>query len=68
MKNEGTVDRVIRAIVGIAVIAVIAVGYFSVSGPAQWIAMCIGLVIEGTAIFGYCHLYKILGVNTLNKK
>ncbi|MCB1475897.1 MAG: DUF2892 domain-containing protein [Rhodobiaceae bacterium] len=60
-KNIGSVDRVIRIIVGIALIA------FAVAGPAdiswKWIGW-IGVVPIVTALMGWCALYRILGIRT----
>lgn len=57
MKNEGTVDRILRVIVGIALLSLTVVGPQTVWG---WV----GLVPLVTGLIGFCPLYKIIGFNT----
>ncbi|HHI82385.1 MAG TPA: DUF2892 domain-containing protein [Rhizobiales bacterium] len=64
-KNVGTVDRIIRAIVGIALIAW-ALGFFGDS-PYSWIGW-IGVVALGTAAIGWCPPYALLGIKTCSTK
>lgn len=59
--NVGTLDRVLRIIAGIALVAV-ALGLF---GPAyQTIWGWVGLVPLATGLAGWCPLYKALGLKT----
>ena len=60
-KNVGTLDRIIRAIVGVALIAW-ALGYFGAS-QYSWIGW-IGVVPLLTAIIGWCPPYALLGIRT----
>lgn len=55
--NVGTIDRVLRIVVGIALIAMAAMGTIGMWGY-------IGVVPLGTALIGFCPLYRILGMNT----
>ncbi len=55
--NEGAVDRIIRVIVGIALIALV---FYGPQTPWGWI----GLIPLITGIVGICPLYAILGINT----
>lgn len=55
--NVGGIDRVLRAVVGIVLIAIVFVGPQT---PWGWV----GLVPLLTAVFGYCPLYTVLGLNT----
>ena len=55
--NMGGIDRALRAIVGIALIALAATGRIGVWG---WI----GVVPLLTAVVGFCPLYTMLGINT----
>jgi hypothetical protein len=60
--NVGTFDRIVRVIVGIALIAFAA----GLVGPAtgwNWIGW-IGVVPIITAIVGYCPAYTALGCST----
>lgn len=60
--NEGTVDRIIRAVVGIAMIAgALAVGIGSVGGI---VLLVVGAVLAVTAATGFCPLYRVLGLST----
>lgn len=56
-KNEGTVDRVLRVIVGLAVLSLAFVGPETAWG---WV----GLVPLVTGLVGTCPVYSILGINT----
>jgi Protein of unknown function (DUF2892) len=58
--NVGTVDRIIRVVAGVALIALALLApdiRFSYLG---WL----GIIPIVTAIVGYCPLYSILGVRT----
>ena len=61
MKNMGSVDRILRIVAGIALIA------FALVGPAdltwKWIGW-IGVVPIVTALIGWCPAYTILGIKT----
>ncbi len=64
--NEGTVDRVLRIIVGIALIAV---GVWVVESQAAiWILTIVGIVLLVTGIIGWCGLYTLFGVSTKKKE
>ena len=61
VKNVGTVDRVIRAILGILFL----VGAFLVMGTVFKVILAIlAIVMLFTAITQYCPLYKIFGMST----
>ncbi len=64
-KNEGPLDRGIRAVVG--ALALIA-GFTTLSGLWQIIAGVVGLMLLVTAAIGICPLYSVLGVNTCPAK
>ncbi len=55
--NVGTIDRVLRVVFGVALIAMVFVGPQT---PWGWV----GLVPLLTAAFRLCPLYSLLGVNT----
>jgi len=61
MKNMGSADRILRLIVGIALVL------FAIFGPAEitwkWIAW-IGVVPIVTALIGWCPAYTVLGIKT----
>ena len=60
-KNEGTLDRWLRAILGILILYL---AYQVFSGAGQIIGFIIGAVLIVTAITGFCYLYKLLGIST----
>ena len=55
--NVGTIDRALRAIVGLVLIALVFVGPQT---PWGWI----GLVPLLTAVIGFCPAYTLLGIKT----
>jgi hypothetical protein len=63
--NLGNIDRAIRAILGLVLIALAATGTVGMWG---WIGIVIGIVLLLTAIFGFCPAYAIFGMNTCPMK
>lgn len=57
--NEGITDRVLRMTAGYLIISV----FFLVEGDARWLAL-IGFVPLLSGLFGYCPLYRVLGLKT----
>lgn len=55
--NEGRVDRLIRVLVGLALIALVFVGPKTAWG---WL----GLIPLLTGLVGFCPLYRMLGIDT----
>ena len=55
--NMGGTDRILRIVLGLALIIMTLSG---VIGAWGWL----GLVPLATAAFGFCPLYKMLGMNT----
>jgi hypothetical protein len=55
--NVGGIDRILRIVVGLALIALTLTGTIGVWG---WI----GVVPLATAAFGFCPLYTVLGFST----
>jgi hypothetical protein len=60
--NVGTVDRIVRIIVGIVLIA-FALGFVWPATGWNWIGW-IGIIPLATAAVGSCPLYSVLGVKT----
>ncbi len=56
-KNEGTVDRAIRVILGLVLLSLVFVGPKSMLG-------LIGIIPLITGLVGFCPLYKVVGLNT----
>ena len=61
--NEGSLDRIIRVILGLIVLSL----WFVLQGNAQYLAL-IGLIPLITALLGWCPLYSIFGINTCKRK
>ena len=59
--NIGGTDRILRIVLGLALIVMTLSGVISVWG---WL----GLVPLATVAFGFCPLYKMLGMNTCPMK
>ncbi|MBE9395759.1 DUF2892 domain-containing protein [Pontibacterium sp. N1Y112] len=59
-KNIGSLDKAIRVLVGLVLLALVFVGPQSVWG---WVGLPVILI----ALFGWCPLYKILGVSTCKR-
>lgn len=59
--NIGSLDRIVRVVIGVALL----VWFFVDNGSGFWhYAKLIGIVPLLTAAMGTCPLYSILGVNT----
>ena len=57
LKNEGSIDRALRVILGLVVLSLVFVGPQTAWGWA-------GLVPLVTGLVGFCPLYAVLGINT----
>ncbi|MFN3463282.1 MAG: DUF2892 domain-containing protein [Terricaulis sp.] len=55
--NEGTLDRIIRVIVGLAIISLVFIGPKT---PWAWF----GLVPLLTGLIGFCPAYALFGIRT----
>jgi hypothetical protein len=63
--NEGTIDRALRVIVGLALLA----WFFMDQGQGFWhYAKLIGIVPLVTGLVGSCPVYTLLGMNTCPMK
>jgi len=56
-KNVGGIDRILRIVLGLALISLVFVGPQTAWG---WI----GIVPLFTGVFSWCGLYTVLGINT----
>lgn len=65
-RNVGNIDRGVRGVVGIILLAV-----FFVAPPDNailyWACLVVGIVMLGTAALGWCPPYSIFGINTCKK-
>lgn len=63
--NEGTLDRALRVLVGLALLA----WFFLDQGAGFWhYAKLIGVVPLLTGLIGYCPVYSLLGISTCPMK
>ncbi|NIR60918.1 MAG: DUF2892 domain-containing protein [Gammaproteobacteria bacterium] len=60
--NIGNADRVIRIIVGIALLSLIVF----LEGAARWWGL-LGLIPLATVVLGWCPAWSLLGINTRGK-
>jgi Protein of unknown function (DUF2892) len=60
-KNEGTMDRALRVVAGLALLGLAATGTLGV-----W--AYIGVVPLATGLLGWCPLYTVLGLNTCPRR
>ena len=60
-KNEGTVDRIIRVVLG----ALLLIWAFAgLHGAGAWVAGIVGAILLVTGLIGYCALYSVFGIRT----
>ncbi len=55
--NEGFIDRAVRVVLGVGLLALIFVG------PKTWFGL-VGLVPLLTGLVGFCPLYRMVGIRT----
>jgi len=60
-RNEGSLDRLLRVIVGLVLISLVFVGPHT---PWGWV----GIVPLLTGIVGFCPAYTLLGIRTCPKR
>ena len=56
-RNEHTIDRVVRVVLGLVGLSLIFIG------PQSWFGL-IGLVPLATGLIGSCPLYTVFGIGT----
>ena len=61
-RNEGTLDRIIRVTLGVALLLVALIG--TVASPWSWILGGVGAVLLVTGALGFCGAYALFGVGT----
>ncbi|MGO9818755.1 MAG: DUF2892 domain-containing protein [Acidocella sp.] len=57
VKNLGSLDRLLRAIVGLVLLSLVFIGPKTLWG-------LIGLVPLGTAVISFCPAYRLFGIKT----
>lgn len=59
--NEGTLDRGLRVVVGVAMVVA---GFFFIGGTIGLIVGIVGFVPIVTGALGFCPLYRLFGFST----
>jgi len=60
-RNEGTVDRIVRVVAGLAILSLVFIGPQT---PWGWL----GIVPIVTGALGSCPVYSLFGINTCGVK
>jgi hypothetical protein len=60
-QNVGSLDRILRIVVGLVLLSLIFVG------PQTWWGL-IGIIPLATAFMRFCPAYTVVGMNTCEKK
>lgn len=60
-RNEGTIDRIVRVVVGAGIVSLAFVG-----PQTPWAYL--GLIPIATGLMGYCPAYALVGINTCPHK
>lgn len=63
--NEGKTDRIVRIVLGVILLGL---SLFSLTGIAHIVAGIVGAIALITGTIGFCGLYKIFGISTIEKK
>lgn len=65
-RNMGTLDRSVRTILALAVVALYVTG--NITGSAAIILGIIAVIFLVTSFIGFCPLYVLLGFKTIKEK
>lgn len=61
-KNEGNIDRIVRAVVAVvAVGGAAAVGFATLGGV---VLLAVAAIMALTAASGFCPIYRLVGIDT----
>jgi hypothetical protein len=66
MQNVGSLDRIIRAVAGVAlIVAAVALSGTLFANPLLfWGAIVVGVILAATAAVGFCPIYAALGLRS----
>ncbi len=65
-KNMGSIDKLVRIIVAIVLIALFTTG--KISGITGIVLLALSAIFILTSFISFCPLYRPLGINTCKKK
>lgn len=64
--NEGPADRIVRVIVGVALVVL---GLLGIAGGGwMWVAYMLGAILVITGLTGFCPLYRLFKFSTVRNK
>ncbi len=66
-KNMGTIDRGLRAVVGIVLLIAAFASDFGASSWLQWAMIVVGAIFVITALVSTCPLYSIFGIRSCQR-
>lgn len=68
--NVGTIDRIVRALIGIVALALVFFGPIAAAGGWGWERLALvaaGGIMVGTSAIKFCPLYRIFGLRTCKR-
>jgi len=63
-KNVGSVDKTIRLVAGVALLAWSFLGLGGIGTTIGLIAAIVGVILLATGLINFCPLFKIFGIST----
>lgn len=63
-RNVGSVDKTIRLVAGIALLALAFLGLGGLSTTAGIVAAVVGVILLATGLLNFCPLFKIFGISS----
>jgi uncharacterized membrane protein len=66
LQNMANWDRIVRAVLGAVLVALMLTG--AVTGTWGWVLAVAGAVLLVTAALGFCPLYTLFGIRTLERR
>lgn len=67
--NVGTIDRIIRIILGVVLIALPFVSGIALFANTTWAAIAViaGIIMLATSAMRFCPIYRIFGIRTCQR-
>lgn len=62
--NVGSADRIIRILIGVALIAYAVLQNMDLSSALGIIMLVVGAILIATGFISFCPLYRVLGLRT----
>ena len=63
-RNVGSVDKTIRLVAGIVLLALAFLGLGGLSTTAGIVAAVVGVILLATGLLNFCPLFKIFGISS----